>query len=60
MLNPIEGKENNMEITMIKMLNNLDDEILIKMAENGTLANLCFGLSLDMHSSSPYDIEIQC
>lgn len=50
----------SMEITMLKILDNLDDSTLIQMAENGSLKDLCYGLSLDMHTSSPYDIEIEC
>jgi hypothetical protein len=52
--------QSEMELTMINLLNNLDDDILLKMIEVDKLKDFCYNLSLDMHTLSPYDIEINC
>lgn len=50
-------KENIIEYSPIKFLNNLDDQTLIDMKNFGELDNFCIGLTIDLNS---HPLKLNC
>jgi hypothetical protein len=59
MLNGIEVKADNMNVTVSQLFNNMTDQDFLYLHSKGQLKNFCYALSVDLNTK-PQSNEAEC